>query len=130
MKDDDGTFDDVIDFNEIPKRCRAAARVDRKTESTIRLYTAICFELAREPMTAEQVANVLGRSRAAIQPRISELYRDYGLIRPNGGTRRNASSGKPATVWAYKWLPGRIEDMRRHFDEPERPEPTGSFFDD
>ena len=51
------------------------------------------------PMTADEVAEVLGESVLSIRPRFSELKRN-GLILPTGERRKNIS-GRPAVVWAY-----------------------------
>ena len=48
-------------------------------------------------VTADEVAELLGRSVLAVRPRVSELY-DIGLIRDSGERRRNAS-GINAKVW-------------------------------
>lgn len=132
MNNNDDVYDaDAVENSaSIPARCRQAARVNRKSESTIRLYIAICQALAENPMTAEQCAAQLGRSRAAVQPRISELANEYCLIRPTGGKRRNASSGKYAAVWTYNFVPGQIDTLRRRLEKPTEPENRGSFFDD
>lgn len=57
-----------------------------------------CYKLLKEyPMTADEVAGVLGASVLYIRPRISELYAK-GLIE-DSLVRRTNNSGKSATVW-------------------------------
>lgn len=54
--------------------------------------------LSRRPMTADEIAEVLGESVLAIRPRISELFR-LGLAHKTPA-RRPSSNGKPQTVWS------------------------------
>lgn len=49
------------------------------------------------PATADEVAQVLGKSVLSIRPRCSELVK-LGAIRDSGQRRKNAS-GKSAIVW-------------------------------
>jgi predicted HTH transcriptional regulator len=57
-----------------------------------------CFSVLCEgPHTADQVAEILGKSVLTIRPRLSELVR-LGCIRDTGRTAPNAS-GKQAAIW-------------------------------
>lgn len=56
--------------------------------------------LRRHALTADEVAQALGRSVLSVRPRITELVA-RGLIEDSGVRRYNAS-GKRATVWRVR----------------------------
>lgn len=59
---------------------------------------AACLMLLRgEPLSADEMAYIIGASPFTIRPRVSELFR-LGLIEKTTGRRRN-KSGKLAVVW-------------------------------
>lgn len=58
----------------------------------------VMIALRDRPMTADEIAERLGRSPLSIRPRVSEL-RALGRIVATGERRRNAS-GMSAAVWA------------------------------
>ena len=60
---------------------------------------AMCLDALRQfgPMTADQVAEAIGKDRLAVRPRITELKRS-GSIEKTGERRENVS-GKAADVW-------------------------------
>jgi hypothetical protein len=51
--------------------------------------------------TAEEISEVIGLPGKSVQPRVSELYRDEGVIEPTG-ERRPTAMGCMATVWRLK----------------------------
>ena len=60
-----------------------------------------CFRLICQfPMTADEVAENMGKSILSIRPRIAELSK-LGSIE-DSGQRRTNESGKVATVWRVK----------------------------
>lgn len=67
-----------------------------------------CMNALRgQTLTADEVAQKIGRHVLSVRPRMSEL-RARGLIVPTGKRRRNAS-GKTAVVWATAPEPGQME---------------------
>jgi len=57
-----------------------------------------CFKAVNQkPMTADEVANVIGASILSVRPRVAELVKLRRL--KDTGLRRANSSGKMATVW-------------------------------
>lgn len=54
-----------------------------------------------EPLTADEVADVLGQSVLSIRPRVTELANN-DEIEDSGERRRNAS-GRNAIVWRERW---------------------------
>lgn len=72
-----------------------AAAAMEPAAKTLRMAALIA--LARDAMTADEVATKLGESILTIRPRMSEL-RTLGMIVDTGDRRLN-SSGKRAVVW-------------------------------
>ena len=72
----------------------AAQQVSEKAPT---LRAQVFKLLQAQPLTADQVAAVLGRSILSIRPRLSELAAN-NLIQDSGLRRPNAS-GKKAIVW-------------------------------
>jgi len=71
----------------------AEAMADKAPSLRDQCFSALC----EQPMTADEVAAVLGKSILSIRPRLSELVR-LGCIRDTGRTAPNAS-GKNAVIW-------------------------------
>lgn len=61
----------------------------------------------RGPLTADEIADELGRSVLAVRPRLSELKRDGRVV--DTGDRRMNASGKRAAVLALSELAGGME---------------------
>jgi len=61
------------------------------------LQTKCLRKLHGHALTADEVANELGRSCLSVRPRITELH-NQGDIQDTGWMRRNRS-GRFATVW-------------------------------
>ena len=60
-----------------------------------------CFRIVSQiPMTADEVAEVMGKSILSVRPRIAELVK-LGKI-TDTGQRRDNESGKAATVWGVE----------------------------
>jgi predicted transcriptional regulator len=62
------------------------------------LRTQVLILLAQGAKTADECAEIMGKTVLAIRPRLSELVKQ-GLIHDTGDTRENIS-GVRATVWA------------------------------
>jgi hypothetical protein len=62
--------------------------------------TLAAFERAARPMTADELADFMGRTIVQIRPRVSELRR-LGKIIPTG-ERRKSSFGQPSAVWKLR----------------------------
>ena len=61
----------------------------------------LCFRVIGQlPMTADEVAETIGKSILSVRPRIAELSK-LGKIEDSGNRRAN-ESGKDATVWRKK----------------------------
>ena len=61
----------------------------------------MCFRVIGQlPMTADEVAETIGKSILSVRPRIAELSK-LGKIEDSGERRMN-ESGKDATVWRKK----------------------------
>lgn len=75
---------------------RAAFHAIMPTARTLRDR---CVEVLADmgPMTADEVAAVLGKSVLSIRPRMTELAND-NKIEPTGDRREN-TSGREAVVW-------------------------------
>ena len=58
------------------------------------------FHRAGKPLTADELADFLGKTIVSIRPRVSELRR-LGLIVPSG-ERRASSFGQASTVWKLR----------------------------
>lgn len=77
----------------------AAAGVREEAE----LLRAQCLDvLKREDLTADELADRLGKSVLSVRPRCSELHM-RNKIRDTGQRRKNIS-GKSATVWTAREL--------------------------
>ena len=74
-----------------------AAQAVAGTAKTLRAAVVQTLIEARHDMTADEIADAMGRSILSIRPRVSELHR-LGAIQPTGMRRRNAS-GLSATAW-------------------------------
>lgn len=55
---------------------------------------------AARPMTADELAEFMGKTIVSVRPRVSELRR-LGKITPTG-ERRNSAYGQPSTVWQLR----------------------------
>jgi predicted HTH transcriptional regulator len=77
---------------------KLAAEESKPEASYLRAACLDCIR--RDPATADEVAEWLGRSVLAVRPRLSELVAQ-GKIEETGKRRRNAS-GKLAAVWRVK----------------------------
>ncbi len=73
-----------------------AAESMRESAPTLRAK-ALDVLRRRNGMTADEVADSLGKSVLAIRPRVTELFK-LGLIEDSGYRRANAS-GRMAVVW-------------------------------
>lgn len=76
---------------------RDAAHAMKGRVKQLRRDVLDLIERAPAGLTAEELTERLKRSRAAIQPRISEL-KNEGFVMASGERRRN-SSGLTASVW-------------------------------
>jgi hypothetical protein len=82
-----------------------AARAIERTAKTLRERVLRAFQEVPNGLTADAVADRLGKSVLSVRPRVSELHR-AGEIRPAGGRGKN-DSGMSAIVWVVSPpLPG------------------------
>lgn len=102
-----------------PRTSKAAAEsFDGKDLETLsgQVLAAIA-ERGRMGATAEEVSDIIRRSKQTVTPRIRPLAREFKIIN-TGGTRANRS-GRQAIIW--RWLP---PDQREEFKAAaERAEP-------
>jgi len=66
------------------------------------------FHRAARPVTADELAELMGKTIVSVRPRVSELRRLGKIV--STGERRASSFGQPATVWMLK--PGDAEGER------------------
>jgi hypothetical protein len=92
-----------LNYPEIPgfKRLGTSKLAAEESKPEASYLRAACLDcIRRDPATADEVAEWLGRSVLAVRPRLSELVAQ-GKIEESGKRRRNAS-GKLASVWKIK----------------------------
>lgn len=83
-----------------------AADKIRSTAKTLRDQVLRTFQQTPGGLTADAVADRLGKSILSVRPRVSELRRQ-GEIRPASGQRGKNDSGMSAIVWVVSPpLPG------------------------
>ena len=68
--------------------------------ATLRAAVRAAFRIG-EPLTADEVADVLGQSVLSIRPRVTELANNDEI--EDSGTRRRNASGRNAIVWRERW---------------------------
>jgi hypothetical protein len=82
-----------------------AAQAIERTAKTLRDQVLRTFQQSPQGLTADAVADRLGKSILSVRPRVSELHRQ-GEIRPAGDRGKN-DSGMSATIWVISPpLPG------------------------
>lgn len=75
---------------------RAAAKAMKPKAPTLRAQCLAALKI--RPMTADEVAAVIGRSPFSIRPRLTELSEKNLIV--DTGVRRENESGKMAIVWS------------------------------
>jgi hypothetical protein len=98
----------------MPGPSEQAAVAIAGTAKTLREQVLLAFQQSPCGLTADAVANRLGKSILSVRPRVSELRR-RGEIRPASGQRGKNESGMSATVWVVSPpLPGPSKDEADH----------------
>ena len=80
-----------------PETSKAAARAVRSAAATLRDQVEQALRAAE--LTADEVAEALGKSVLSVRPRVTELFKQ-GKVEDTGERRKNAS-GHSAAVWRH-----------------------------
>jgi len=82
----------------VPGTSQEAAKAVSRGVRPVRDAVYAAIAASEGGLTADEAAAIVGRKRAYVRPRVSELAEE-GRVRKTGRRRKNPETGLSATVW-------------------------------